>query len=140
MRAVTWNGRSLLLRPLAICVGVSNLASTMMFAVFPLYAIEPGPVGASKVGYALLLTTLSAGVLVGSLFAHRTERALGIRRSLLIASASFPLFSLVPAITESPDTTTVAVTKMSGALPPTLKAPPAFVVNASRTPGSSSRT
>jgi hypothetical protein len=90
-----------LLRPLAICVGVSNLASTMMFAVFALYAIEPGPVGASKIGYALLLTTLSAGVLVGSLFAHRTERALGIRRSLLIAAASFPLFSLVPAITDS---------------------------------------
>ncbi len=90
-----------LLRALAICVGVSNLASTMAFAVFPLYAIEPGPVGASKVGYALLLTTLSAGTLVGSLFAHRTERALGIRRSLLIAAASFPLFSLLPAITES---------------------------------------
>jgi len=80
---------------------VSNLASTMMFAVFALYAIEPGPVGASKIGYALLLTTLSAGVLIGSLFAHRTERALGIRRSLLIAAASFPLFSLVPAITDS---------------------------------------
>ena len=49
----------------------------------------------------MLLTTLSAGVLIGSLFAHRTERALGIRRSLLIAAASFPLFSLVPAITDS---------------------------------------
>lgn len=98
---VRYLARHPLLRPLAICVGVSNLASTMMFAVFALYAIEPGPVGASKVGYALLLTTLSAGTLVGSLFAHRTERALGIRRALLIASASFPLFSLVPAITES---------------------------------------
>jgi MFS family permease len=90
-----------LLRALAICVGVSNLASTMMIAVFPLYAIEPGPVGVSKVGYALLLTTLSAGTLVGSLFAHRTERALGIRRALLVAAASFPLFSLLPAITDS---------------------------------------
>ena len=98
---VRYLGHHPLLRPLAICVGVSNLASTMMFAIFPLYAIEPGPVGASKIGYALLLTTLSAGVLVGSLFAHRTERALGIRRSLLIAAASFPLFSLVPAITDS---------------------------------------
>jgi MFS family permease len=90
-----------LLRALAICVGVSNLASTMMIAVFPLYAIEPGPVGVSKIGYALLLTTLSAGTLVGSLFAHRTERAIGVRRTLLIAAASFPLFSLVPAITDS---------------------------------------
>jgi MFS family permease len=90
-----------LLRALAICVGVSNLASTMMFAIFPLYAIEPGAVGVSKVGYALLLTTLSAGTLVGSLFAHRTERALGIRRALLLAAASFPMFSLMPAITDS---------------------------------------
>jgi MFS family permease len=90
-----------LLRALAICVGVSNLASTMMFAIFPLYAIEPGAVGVSKVGYALLLTTLSAGTLVGSLFAHRTERALGIRGALLLAAASFPMFSLMPAITDS---------------------------------------
>jgi len=90
-----------LLRALAICVGVSNLASTMMFAIFPLYAIEPGAVGVSKVGYALLLTTLSAGTLVGSLFAHRTERVLGIRRALLLAAASFPMFSLMPAITDS---------------------------------------
>src|SRR5215210_5863369 len=90
-----------LLRALAICVGVSNLASTMMFAIFPLYAIGPGAVGVSKVGYALLLTTLSAGTLVGSLFAHRTERVLGIRRALLLAAASFPMFSLMPAITDS---------------------------------------
>jgi MFS family permease len=72
-----------------------------MFAIFPLYAIEPGAVGVSKVGYALLLTTLSAGTLVGSLFAHRTERALGIRRALLLAAASFPMFSLMPAIADS---------------------------------------
>jgi MFS family permease len=98
---VRYLARHPLLRALAMCVGVSNLASTMMLAVFPLYAIEPGAAGLSKVGYALLLTTLSAGTLVGSLFAHRTERALGIRRSLLVAAASFPLFSLLPALTDS---------------------------------------
>ena len=42
---VRYLARHRLLRALAICVGVSNLASTAMIAVLPLYAIEPGPVG-----------------------------------------------------------------------------------------------
>ena len=50
-----------LLRALAICVGVSNLASTAMFAVFPLFAIAPGPMGLDGAGFGLLLASLAAG-------------------------------------------------------------------------------
>src|SRR4051794_33998785 len=44
-----------LLRILAICVGINNLASTAMMAVLPLFAVRPGPVGLSATGYGLLL-------------------------------------------------------------------------------------
>ena len=90
-----------LLRVLAICVGVSNLASTAMIAVLPLYVIAPGPVGLTGTGFALLLTTLAVGSVVGSALAAHFERRLGPRRALLVASASFPLFGLVPALTAS---------------------------------------
>ena len=68
-----------------ICVGISNLASTAMFAVFPLYAVEPGPMGLSGAGFGLLLTTLAVGSVIGSLVAERTRAPLGRRRTLLLA-------------------------------------------------------
>ena len=89
------------LRTLAICVGISNLASTATFAVFPLYAVEPGPMGLSGAGLGLLLATLAAGSVLGSLVVHRIEARLGRRRTLLLAAATFPLFSLVLALTAS---------------------------------------
>ena len=93
--------RHRVLRTLAICVGISNLASTATFAVFPLYAVEPGPMGLSGAGLGLLLATLAAGSVLGSLVVHRIEARLGRRRTLLLAAATFPLFSLVLALTAS---------------------------------------
>jgi len=90
-----------LLRTLAICVGISNLASTATFAVFPLYAVDPGPMGLSGAGFGVLLATLAAGSVIGSLFVHRIERRLGRRRILLLSTLTFPLFPLVPALTPS---------------------------------------
>ena len=55
-----------LLRALAICVGVSNLASTATFAVFPLYAIAPGAMGLDGAGFGLLLAAIAAGSVVGT--------------------------------------------------------------------------
>ena len=90
-----------LLRTLAVCVGISNLASTATFSVFPLFAVEPGPMGLSGVGLGLLITTLAVGSVIGSLVAARIERRLGRRRALLLAVVSFPVFSLAPALTSS---------------------------------------
>ena len=90
-----------LLRPLAICVGISNLASTATFSVFALYAVAPGPMGLSPAGFGLLLTGLAIGALLGSFFVEAVERVLGRRRTLLMAAATFPVFSVVPALTTS---------------------------------------
>jgi MFS family permease len=88
-----------LLRTLAVCVGISNLAATATFAVFPLYAVAPGPMGLTSAGFGLLFTTLAAGSLIGSFLVERLEKRLGRRRTLLLAAATFPLFALVPALT-----------------------------------------
>jgi MFS family permease len=98
---VRYLARHRLLRTLALCVGISNLANTATFAVFPLYAVDPGPMGLSSAGFGLLFTALAAGSLVGSFFVEALERRLGRGRTLLVAAATFPLNGLVPALTTS---------------------------------------
>jgi MFS family permease len=91
-----------LLRLLAACVGVNNLASTAMLAVFPLYAVRPGPVGLTSAGYGLLLTGFAAGSVLGTFLVEPIESRLGRRRTLLLAAASFPVTTLVLALTAEP--------------------------------------
>jgi MFS family permease len=88
-----------LLRTLAACVGISNLASTAQFAVFPLFAVDPGPMGLSSAGFGLLLTSFAGGSLLGTFLVEPLERRLGRKRALLLAVAAFPLFPVVPALT-----------------------------------------
>jgi MFS family permease len=90
-----------LLRLLAICVGISNLASTATFAIFPLYAIEPGTLGLDAAGFGLLITSVAAGSVAGSFIVEPLRRRLGERRTMILATTSFPLFSLAPAISTS---------------------------------------
>lgn len=87
------------LRSLAICVGVSNLAFTAQFSVFPLYAVSPGPMGLSEAGYGLLLTAAAVGSLAATPIVDRLERRLGRRRTLVIVLLLFPLIPAVPAVT-----------------------------------------
>lgn len=77
-----WRHR--LLRTLAVMVGVMNLASTATFAVFPLFAVEPGPMGLSEFGFGALLTASAIGSLFGSLCTARFERAIGRHRLLML--------------------------------------------------------
>ncbi len=42
------------LRPLAIMLGVQNMAFAAAFAVFVLFAVAPGPMGLSEAGYGIL--------------------------------------------------------------------------------------
>jgi MFS family permease len=98
---VRYLARHPLLRALAVCVGISNLASTAMFAVFPLYAIEPGPMGLNGAGFGLLLSALAAGSVAGSFLVDPVVRRLGTRRALLFAMAGAPLMSIAPALTSN---------------------------------------
>ena len=90
-----------LLRVLAVCVGVSNLASTAAFALLPLHVVSPGPIGLDETGYGLLITTIAVGSVLGTFLVDRLRATLGTRRHLILATLSFPLFSLAPVITDS---------------------------------------
>jgi len=90
-----------LLRAMAVVVGISNLATNTTFAVFPLYAVEPGPMGLSAAGFGLLLAAVAAGSVIGTFLAPWTIRRLGPRWTLLTAMGIGPLFSLAPAVSSS---------------------------------------
>lgn len=89
------------LRTLAICVGISNLAFTAQFAIFPLFAVEPGPMGLSEAGYGFLLVSMAIGSLLATPLVEWFEVHVGRRRSLLLTLWLFPVTPLVPAITPS---------------------------------------
>lgn len=90
-----------LLRVLALCVGISNLASTATMAILPLHAIAPGPLGLDETGYGLLITTIAVGSVLGTFLVERLRLLLGTRRLLLLSTLSFPLFSLAPVVTDT---------------------------------------
>jgi MFS family permease len=93
-----WRHR--LLRTLAIMTGTFNFASNAVFAIFVLYAVGPdSAMGLSEPGYGLLLATVAAGSLVGSLAAERLERLTGRARALLLAFGLASGLALVPALT-----------------------------------------
>ena len=94
--------RHRLLRTLAVMVGVMNLVEIGVFAVLPLYAVGPGPLGLSEAGYGVLLTTSAVGSLAGSLLADRFERRVGRSRMLWIAVVGSGFPSIVMALSSSP--------------------------------------
>ena len=87
------------LRTLAIMVGIGNLANTAAFAIFVLYAVEPGPMGLDELGYGVLLTTMAIGSLAGSLVVERIEKRLGRSRLLLVSAVMLSLTIAVPGLT-----------------------------------------
>ncbi|HYH93962.1 MAG TPA: MFS transporter [Candidatus Saccharimonadales bacterium] len=86
-------------RTLTAMVGMGSFAGSAVFAVFVLYAVTPGPMGLSEVGYGLLLTASGAGSLLASAFVDRVERRFGIARTLLASQVAFGVAFLVPALT-----------------------------------------
>jgi MFS family permease len=90
------------LRPLAIMLGVENMAFAAMYAVFVLYAVAPGPMGLSEAGFGVVLTALGVGSLAGTWLAVPAERRLGRVRTLLISVVLTGASLAVPAVTASP--------------------------------------
>src|SRR5215216_7190563 len=82
------------LRPLAIMLGLQNMAFSAAFSVFVLFAVDPGPMGLSKAGYGILLATLGVGSLLGTWLAVPAERRLG-RVRILVVSVLLNVASLV---------------------------------------------
>ncbi len=91
-----------LLRTLALMVGVMNLASSAVFAVFVLYAVDPGPMGLSAFGFGVLTSAMAIGSLVGSFVTPTFERRLGRARLLLVAVLATGTTLMVPGLTANP--------------------------------------
>jgi MFS family permease len=95
-----WRHR--VLGPLAVMLGVSNMAFQAAFSVFVLYAVAPGPMGLSETGFGLLLTALGVGSLLGTWLAVPAERRLGRVRTLVVSVPLFAASLAVPAVTAHP--------------------------------------
>ncbi len=91
-----------LLRLLGAMVGVMNFVSNAIFGVFVIYAVAPGPLGLSEVGFGVLLTGYAIGSIVGSVLAERLEAWLGRANLLATTVAITALSTLVPALTTNP--------------------------------------
>jgi MFS family permease len=87
------------LRPLAIMLGLQNMAFSAAFAVFVLFAVAPGPMGLSEAGYGVLTATLGVGSLLGSWLAVRVERGLGRVRTLVLSIVLNAIALIVPVVT-----------------------------------------
>jgi MFS family permease len=88
------------LRTMALMVGINNLASSAVLAVFVLYFVGPdSPVGLSEPGFGLLLSVLAAGGLIGALVAERVTRLLGRSRTMTVSLFGMILYVAGPAAT-----------------------------------------
>ena len=90
------------LRPLAIMLGIQNMALAATFAVIVLFAVEPGPMGLSEAGFGILLAGLGVGSLIGTWVAVPTERRLGRARTLAVSVVLGAATQAVPALTARP--------------------------------------
>jgi MFS family permease len=93
--------RHRVLRTLAIMVGISNLGGAATFSIFVLYAVAPGPLGLSEVGFGLLATAGAVGSIAGSLLAPRMEKLTGRANLLAISVAAMAVTAALPAFTTS---------------------------------------
>lgn len=97
---VRYLARHRALRTLALCVGLSNLSFTAALAVFPIFAVDPGPMGLSEKGYGLLLVAFAVGSVGAAPLVAPIHRRLGAWPALVWSVLLFPLPLLVPALTD----------------------------------------
>jgi MFS family permease len=90
------------LRPLAIMLGIQNMAFAAVFSVFVLYAVIPGPMGLTEAGFGVLLATLGVGSLLGTWLAVPAERRLGRVPTLVLSVVLNGASVAVYVVTASP--------------------------------------
>ena len=90
------------LRPLAIMLGMGNMAFTAFFSVFVLYAVAPGPMRLSEAGFGVLSATIGVGSLLGTWLAVPAERRLGRIHTLVVTVVHGAASLAVPVVTASP--------------------------------------
>jgi MFS family permease len=90
------------LRPLAIMLGIQNMAFTATYSILVLFAVAPGPMGMSETGFGILLAMLGVGSLIGTWLAVPAERRLGPVPTLAISVVVSAACLVVPAVTTNP--------------------------------------
>ncbi len=96
-----WRHR--LLRTLAVMVGVTNFTTNATFAILVLYAVGPtSAMGLSDQAFGVLLASVAAGSLIGSLVAERVEWMLGRARALTLTILGTAMMVGVPGVTTNP--------------------------------------
>jgi MFS family permease len=90
------------LRPLAIMLGVENMAYAAVFSVLVLFAVAPGPMGLSEAGYGALTAAIGVGSLIGTWLAVPVERRLGRARTLAVSVVLCGTSLAVPVVTAVP--------------------------------------
>lgn len=88
----------LLLRRLALLVGGISLTASAFFAVLPVYAVAPGPMGLSETQYGLFLTSSGIGAVVASLTTERLISRLGSALTLHITVGMVALMLASPIL------------------------------------------
>ncbi len=95
-----WLWRHVLLRNLAIFLGLANALSTMAFATYVLFAQES--LGLDAGGFGVVMTGLAVGGIAGSLAAARLSRLLGPGASLFLSLGGSALGYVLVAVTDQP--------------------------------------
>jgi len=91
-----------LLRTLALVLAVLNLANGAGNALLVLYAVAPGPMGLSEVGFGVLLTTNAVGTILGTVLAPAIERRLGRANILLVGVVMLAAIDVVLVVAPDP--------------------------------------
>jgi MFS family permease len=102
LEGLRYLARHRLQRVLTLMVALANFAGTAFMSVFALYALAPGPMGLSEVGFGVLLSSFGVGSLIGTAIAERVERRIGTARTLLASAFISSLTFFVPALTAEP--------------------------------------
>lgn len=90
-------------RPLLVSAGLTNMANTAYFAVFVLWMVGEGSrVGLTATQYALVVTVLAVGAVLGSLVAEPLHRRLKDARLLCGAWTANAVLLLVPVLVPQP--------------------------------------
>jgi MFS family permease len=88
------------LRTMALMVGMTNLATSAVFAVLVLFAVGPdSALGLTEPQFGILFAVLAAGAVVGGLVAARVQRRIGRARALTLSVVGAIAYVATPALT-----------------------------------------
>jgi MFS family permease len=89
------------LRPLAIMLGVENMAFAATYSVLVLFVVAPGPMGLSEAGFGILLAMSGVGSLLGTWVTVPIERRFGSVPTLVVSVVLSAASLVVPFVTTS---------------------------------------